>query len=275
MAFSEDDIHRYVDGRLEPATARLLEAALAADDELRARVEAWTAQRRALGDLGRDILAEPVPAPMLAALADADGASGPGPAAARGGAGTGRRWLAAASIALAAGALGFAGGRATVPTPARVAGPAAVTPSAGGAPGFVRDGLAAHVTFTPEVRHPVEVTAADRTHLMAWLTKRLGTRIAAPALEALGYELVGGRLLPGEQGPSALFMYQDASGRRVTLYVARRPGDASMTAFRFERTGSLEAFYWIDRDLGYVLSGEVGRERLAEMATAVHREFGS
>jgi anti-sigma factor RsiW len=100
--------------------------------------------------------------------------------------------------------------------------------------------------------------------------------VAAPPLAEHGFELVGGRLLPGEAGPSAQFMYQDASGRRITLYVSRKRPDAAATAtaFRFERAGNLQAFYWIDRSVGYVLSGDVGRERLATIATTVHRELG-
>ena len=47
---------------------------------------------------------------------------------------------------------------------------------------------------------------------MTWLTKRLGAPVSAPSLSALGYELVGGRLLPGGAGPVALFMYGAPDG---------------------------------------------------------------
>jgi anti-sigma factor RsiW len=33
----------------------------------------------------------------------------------------------------------------------------------------------------------------------------------------------------------------------------------------------VQSFYWIDRGLGYALSGEMPRERLSALATAVHR----
>jgi len=57
----------------------------------------------------------------------------------------------------------------------------------------------AHVVYSPEVRHPVEVGADQEAHLVAWLSKRLGSPLKVPHLGELGYTLVGGRLLPGER----------------------------------------------------------------------------
>ena len=55
--------------------------------------------------------------------------------------------------------------------------------------------------------HPVEVGADDEQHLVNWLSKRLGVKVRAPKLDDAGMSLVGGRLLPGENGPVAQFMY--------------------------------------------------------------------
>ena len=48
--------------------------------------------------------------------------------------------------------------------------------------------------------HPVEVGAGDPDHLVAWLSARLGRPVRAPSLDEYGYQLLGGRLLPGEAG---------------------------------------------------------------------------
>ena len=69
----------------------------------------------------------------------------------------------------------------------------------------------------------------------AWLSKRLGTPSSVPHLSETGYELVGGRLLPGNSGPAAQFMYQDARGQRLTLYVRTDGGGSRETAFRYAR----------------------------------------
>ena len=84
---------------------------------------------------------------------------------------------------------------------------------------FAQQASVAHAVYQPEVRHPVEVTAAQQDHLVQWLSKRLNRPLKVPALGAQGYELVGGRLLPGELGARAQFMYQNGTGQRITLYL--------------------------------------------------------
>ena len=39
-------------------------------------------------------------------------------------------------------------------------------------PGFVKRAAVAHATYSPEVRHPVEVGADQEQHLVAWLSDR-------------------------------------------------------------------------------------------------------
>jgi anti-sigma factor RsiW len=301
--FSDDDLHRWVDGRLAAERADALEAEMRANPALAERVRAWRAQREALGELGREWLDEPVPESMHATLEsatprtpslDAPGAGGTGVPtqganAVRWPAANGTWRIAAAVAIVLAAALGFQAGRSTAPAPAdadsraSVGGGGTGAPSPAGLPsanadpsappGFVRAAAVAHGVYVPEVRHPVEVSADERGHLVAWLSKRLGAKLAVPDLLSLGFELVGGRLLPGERGPSAQLMYQDAQGVRITLYVSRGESETAATAFRFERAGVVQSFYWIDRGLGYVLSGELPRERLSTVATAVYREL--
>lgn len=79
----------------------------------------------------------------------------------------------------------------------------------------------AHVVYTAEKKHPVEVGAEQEQHLINWLSKRLHTKIKAPSLLQHGYQLVGGRLLPSTNRMAAQFMYENKSGTRVTLYVRR------------------------------------------------------
>lgn len=131
----------------------------------------------------------------------------------------------------------------------------------------------AHLVYAPEVRHPVEVDAKEQDHLVKWLSKRLDIKLTVPVLAQEGFELLGGRLLPGPDGPVAQFMYQDASGKRLTLYVSRSRKGETLTAFRFAREGDVSVFYWIDRDCGYALSGEVDKPTLAKIASSVYRQI--
>jgi anti-sigma factor RsiW len=49
--------------------------------------------------------------------------------------------------------------------------------------------------------------------------------------------------------------------------------DSRETAFRFAEESRVGVFYWIDRKLGYALSGEVDRSELLRIATAVYRQL--
>jgi anti-sigma factor RsiW len=131
----------------------------------------------------------------------------------------------------------------------------------------------AHLVYASEVRHPVEVDAAQQDHLVKWLSKRLGTDLKIPLLSKDGFELLGGRLLPGSEGPVAQFMYQDPSGKRLTLYVTRPHKGEELTAFRFAQEGPVSVFYWIDQECGYALSGEIDRPTLAKVATTVYKQL--
>ena len=131
----------------------------------------------------------------------------------------------------------------------------------------------AHAVYTPEVRHPVEVGADQQAHLVAWLSKRLGTQLRPPQLGPLGYELEGGRLLPGQSGPVAQFMYHDGAGVRLTLYVSAEQNQNQETGFRYAQQGQLSVFYWIDGKFGYALSGALPKAVLGKIADAVYAQL--
>ncbi len=133
--------------------------------------------------------------------------------------------------------------------------------------------MRAHLVYSPEVRHPVEVGAKEQEHLVKWLSNRLGLPLKVPVLSSEGFDLLGGRLLPDPDGPVAQFMYQDAAGKRLTLYVTRNKKAEPITAFRFAREGHVSSFYWMDRECGYAISGELDKAALSRVATAVYRQL--
>ena len=113
---------------------------------------------------------------------------------------------------------------------------------------------------------------------MQWLSKRLGKPLKVPQLSAQGYELVGGRLLPGDIGARAQFMFQNEQGQRITLYlgaIAQKSAkpEAGETRFSYQADGAAPSFYWFDQDFGYALSGNVSREKLIALATLVHQQL--
>ena len=102
----------------------------------------------------------------------------------------------------------------------------------------------------------------------------------APHLQTLGYALEGGRLLPGERGPVAQFMYRDDSSHRLTLYVsneslANSPGGATRadTAFRFVSEGQVNVFYWMDGPFHYAITAAADRAALTQVSAEVYRQL--
>lgn len=260
LPVTEADLHAYVDGLLPLARQAEIEAWLAARPEEAARVNAYRSQNLALRQLFDPVLDEVVP-PSI-------------------GLPERRAWWHGAAGRCAAGVLiAFLGGMAgwvvrgnampevaTRPDRVRLA-------TMGPAAGLARQAAVAHAVYSPELRHPVEVGAEQEDHLVAWLSKRLGKPVHPPHLGKLGYDLIGGRLLPGERGPVAQFMYQDTAGKRLTLYVSTEQGAAADTGFRFAQEGKVGVFYWIDGDFGYALSAGASRGELAAVATAVHAQL--
>ena len=133
---------------------------------------------------------------------------------------------------------------------------------------IVDEAVLAHRLFVAEKRHAVEVSAEAKDHLGAWLGNRIGEPIEIPDLSDQGLTLVGGRLLPGEDGPYGQIMYQDASGERLTLLL--RAGSGRESAFVFAGSGDARTLAWRSPELAFVLTGPFDRSRLVNIAHDIH-----
>ncbi len=261
LPISETDLHAYADGALPAERRGEVADYLAANPADAERVCAWLAQKQELQALFAPVLDEPLPERLRALVT-------PPPVAVDR---QKRPFLARWSLQrIAAGLLmalvgGVAGwlGHAQYQPSERVA---QIMP-------LPRQAAVAHVVFSPDVRRPVEIGAEHEDQLVAWLSKRLGTPVRPPKLAALGYELIGGRLLPGNSGPVAQFMYHDASGQRLTLYVTTENTNNRDTGFRFAKEGPVNVFYWIDGKFGYALSAGIDKSELARVASAVYDQL--
>jgi len=253
----------WLDGEVEGSECARIQAWLQAHPEDAARVRLWAADRDALRARLAPTLDEPLPE-RLAQTVWRRGGPWWGPA-------WGRWGQAAAAVVL----LGVG-----VTLGAWWRGEPVAEPMAAG-PRWAQRAVVAHAVYAPEVRHPVEVSVRDgdaaqqreqETHLSRWLTRRLSVPVKLFDLRDQGFELVGGRLLPDANGPSAQLMYQDAMGMRVTVYLRRAAEPDVPAAFRFERQGDLSLFYWVEGRCGYALVGALPRERLLVLAQAIARQ---
>ncbi len=270
LPITEADLHAYVDAELPDDRRAEVEDFLAAQPEEASRVFAYQAQKEALRQLFNPVLEESLPAellelaekpivPAMEAMATPAVDMKKRPFLSRW---SMQRIAASFAIALLSGLAGWLGHGQYQATERM----AQMTPLA-------RQAAVAHVVYSPDIKRPVEVTADQEDQLVKWLTKRLGTPVSPPKLGTLGYELIGGRLLPGNAGPVAQFMYHDSSGQRLTLYVSTEQTVSRDTGFRFAREGAVNVFYWVDGKFGYALSAGIDKGELARVATAVYDQL--
>ncbi|MGE0060931.1 MAG: anti-sigma factor [Xanthobacteraceae bacterium] len=241
---TEDELHAYVDGELPADRIDAVTAWLSTHAEAAALVTAWRAQADAIRARYGSVGDEPVPQRLkVDRLLQ-----------------RGRSWTAIAAAACIGAFVigGTAGWFAHGATAASRNGIAALTMEA----------LDAHKLYVVEVRHAVEVNGNEKPHITTWLSKRLGYRLLVPDLQDFGLKLVGGRLLPGATGAAAFYMYENAAGERFTMYCAKATTPAS--ALHYKGEGNVAAFYWVDKDVAYVVSGPADRAKLEKITRAIY-----
>lgn len=243
---SEDELHAYVDGILPADRIAAVESYLAANPAEAAKVAEWRAQISAIRTRFGPVAEEPVPERLRIenVMLRASGLH--------------RNVAAAAIIALAIGAASgwFARDYFNAENDrqiARVLADAAIE---------------AHRLYINEVRHPIEVRA-EEAHLLPWLSNRVGSPVRAPDLADEGFKLLGGRLLPG---PTALIMYEGATGERVTVTSTRTKREGQ-TAFKWRKVDDIGALAWFESGLAFVVAGPAERDRLDRIARRVHSAY--
>jgi anti-sigma factor RsiW len=248
---TEEDLLAYADAQLSNGAVARVEGWLRTHPEDAVRVHAWQQQNRDIQTMyepyhrrrdGDEALLASIPAPALPAAPWRN-----------------RAMQAAAGICLFA--LGALLGMNYAP-PQSPAEPAR----------FPGEASSAFLIYASEVRHPVEVKADEKDHLVAWLGKRLGQKFAAPDLSRWNFSLIGGRLVPVEGRAGALLMYEDAAGKRLTVLVGQSEANAA-TSFRFVSHGGVETFYWIDERLTYAVTADIPRDVLRQVADECYKQF--
>lgn len=269
-SLSDDELHVLVDGQVSAFDQARLRTRLSTDPASQIRFEQWQQQREALRGLHAEVLHEAVPPALLQAAQQVGAARQ-----------TGNQWRRYGGLAASV-LMAFGAGWLANSSWQSVRDPNHPMPQQALAQlehNFVHQAGLAHSVYTPEVRHPVEVSALEQAHLVQWLSKRLGKPLKVPDLSPQGFELVGGRLLPGDTGARAQFMFQNTAGTRVTLYLGAvgvtTPTGLSTqeSGFRYEQEAGVPSFYWLDQGFGYALAGQLPRDALMKLADRVYQQL--
>ncbi|MCM2292375.1 anti-sigma factor [Allorhizobium sp. BGMRC 0089] len=250
-SISDTDLLAYVDGQLDERRAAEVEACLAMRPQDAETVADWRKQNEAIRELYQHGHDAPLPDRLDVRRISAEAARKTA---------DWQRLAAAAILCLFIGSgIGWYGH--SFSRPGQLA-----------EPQFVSEAVDAHALYASEVVHAVEVRADKKADLAAWLSRRLDRSIDIPDLSSKGYSLVGGRLLPAGAEPAAQLMYEDQSGRRITLYIVPHP-QGQETAFRYAEQDHLKALYWRAEQISCVLVGELPREDLNSIALDIYHQI--
>jgi anti-sigma factor RsiW len=270
----EEELHAYVDGTLSEERRAQVERALEQNPELAARISDYFSLNNMFHDRYDRVLSEPVPKRLQQQAQTPK-----------------RRWLdaanwpqfagMAAALVLGVGiGVGTQMGKSVPGAGMGMAMPGAGTSadtrpvSADASDGLARQAAIAHVVYMPAVQVPDTTRGTDHDQdFVQWLSNRLGTDVHAPLLDKSGFELSGGRILPGADGPVAQFMYRGPGDERVTLCISHRTVNSNTTAFKLYQDGSVNVFYWVDGDYGYAVSGGIDRKVLLQLSHDVYAQL--
>ena len=256
LPVTDDDVHAYADGQITRQRAVQVVSMLEREPELAARINDIRQQNARLRDVLDPWLAEALPSRLI------DAATRPRSRRDRS---ARRLWLTSGIVAAASLTVGGLGWQFRGET-LQLAG----TPIT-----FQRQAAITHALYAGDANRPVEIWANEEERMVRWLSKRLSFQLHAPNLNDVGFALVGGRLVAGNEKPGALFMYENADKQRISLLV-RKDGEPSReTAFRYALENGVGVFYWIDDSCGYALSGSLDRGQLLSIARVVYAQLAA
>lgn len=245
---SEEELHAFVDGRLEDGRRHSVERYLRANPDTAERVAIDIAQRDALRSALSGHATDPIPPRLnVSSLVEQRLLRRRAP------------WRVAAAVLLAL-ALGGAGGWWVGSRP----------PS--GINALAREAAINYAVYAVDQRRPVEITVAHRQEMAHWLSRRLNRPLFPPDLSSAGYQLLGGRLSASPHGAAALFVYQDAAGRRLIIYVRPMTTGHETTPIHPIDVNKLDGCAWIDQGVGYSLMAAETYPKLLELSRHVRQE---
>lgn len=250
--FSERDIHMALDGELPMEERGQFEAWLEANPEMKARRERLADDMARLREALAGVVDEPLPERLTAFVKSGRAAA----------ATTWWNWKAAAAAAAIFAAGGIAG---------YVVG--AGLPFSGRHEEWLAEqAIGAYATYPADLPHTVEVGGGDKNYLDGWLSKRTGLKVVAPDLSGQGFELLGGRIVPGGRAPAALLVYKDQAGNQLSIYMTPQPGDNIRGTYT-AGAGGPNAIYWLDKGFGCAIVSNLPQDQMRDVARNAWRQL--
>ncbi|MEO1140023.1 MAG: anti-sigma factor [Pseudomonadota bacterium] len=253
MKLENEKLSAFLDGELSEAETREIEDALASDPALQKEMELLMASDTLAQDEFAEMLQEPVPFELAAAIQKAPDASMARMANSQEKPRS-YAWLTAIAACIAL-MIGGAGGYLAGSTN---------TAQLAAAPSWLEDIADYHRVYAGQKRHLVEVPASEADHIQTWLTNTVGANVRVPDLSEHGLTFRGARLLVAAGKPVAQLMFTDAQDRVVALCLIRTQTPAD--GFNQRIINGFEMVSWGGQGANFVIVGDEGRSDLEAIA---------
>jgi len=247
---TEDDLHAYIDGRLDAARRDEVSAYLEKHPDVASRTASYNAQRAILRRTLDPIADEPIPTRLnlnhMIATRRQNRVS---------------TWrLAAAAVVLL-----FAGGSGGWYMHDMMA------PPTEGVVALAREASDSFATYAADRIRPVELRADKMVELIGWATERMGQKPVLPDLSKSGYRLMGGRVVSTPHGAGLMLMYDNDQGTRLVMLTRPMVVDQTRTMTPHSQ-GTVDGWAWASDGMGYSLVGSLPSEVLHPLADDIRRQ---
>lgn len=247
---TEDDLHAYVDGRLDDARSAEVSTYLEKHPDIAGRFASYSAQHTTLRAAFDPIVEEPIPTRLNLANMVASRR---------------RNRIFSWRLAAAAVLLVFAGGSggwymhglATLPNE--------------GVAALAREASDSFATYASDRIRPVELRADNMVELVDWATERMGQKPVLPDLSKSGYRLMGGRVVSTPHGAGLMLMYDNDQGTRLVMLTRPMAVDQTRTMTPHSE-GKVDGWSWALNGMGYSLVGSLPSKALHPLADDIRRQ---
>jgi len=241
---SDEQLHAYIDGELEPAEARRIEAIIGASPELARQVEQFRADKELLHRIYAPLIEQPLPAGVFAALERPR-----------------RRFAFRFDIPLFPAGAAAAAALLVV---GLLAYPNLV--GSGGDP-LVAEAIAAQ---DGELRTVTslgpDMAAGDRI-----AEETLAAPVKIPNLEKAGYVLKAVAVVArGADGRALQARYGNATGKSFVVYMRRSVGP---DRFELQQRGKTQVCIWQNDELSVVMTGDMSAKEMLKVANLTYSDL--
>ena len=254
MTINAEMLSAYLDGELDAAATKEVEAALETSPELVAELESLTQ----VDDLVRAemdaLMNEPVPLDLASKINNipehqpANTNATPRSAV----------WQAVAVVALlVGGAGGYFTGVQSVPTLSQER-------------TWLTDIADYHRIYSTQKRHLVEVSATEADHIETWLSNTIGAPVLVPDLSEFGLTFQGARLLVAVGKPVAQLVFTNETGEVVALCLIQ--SDTPREGIGQTTLGGFQMVSWGGTGSNLVLVGDEDRFDLKDISDKLGAE---